>query len=86
MITTIDAAGRVVIPSEVRRQANLGPGTRLEIRCRDGVVEIEPAPLPVSLRRRGRLLVAVPERDVPPLTSTAVEETRRRLRRDRGGE
>jgi AbrB family looped-hinge helix DNA binding protein len=26
---TIDRSGRIVLPSEVRRQLNLGPGTRL---------------------------------------------------------
>jgi len=86
MITTIDAAGRVVVPKDVRQQARLSPGTRVDIRCRDGVVEIEPAPLPVRLRRRGRLLVAVAESPTPRLTGAAVEQTRRRLRRDRGTE
>jgi AbrB family looped-hinge helix DNA binding protein len=86
MITTIDAAGRLVVPKEVREQARLSPGTRLEIRCRDGVVEIEPAPLPVRLRRRGRLLVAVPESATPRLTGAAVEQTRRRLHNERGTE
>jgi AbrB family looped-hinge helix DNA binding protein len=86
MTTTIDAAGRIVVPKSVRQQARLGPGTRVEIRCRDGVVEIEPAPLPVTLRRRGRLLVAVPDEPTPRLAATAVEQTRRRIRRERGVE
>ena len=86
MITTIDGAGRIVVPKEVREQARLSPGTRVDVRCRDGVVEIEPAPLPVRLRRRGTLLVAVPERRAARLTAAAVEQTRRRLRRERGAE
>ena len=86
MTTTIDAAGRIVVPKAVRQQARLTPGTRVEIRCRDGVVEVEPAPLPVTLRRRGRLLVAVPDREPGPLTSSVVERTLRRLRRERGVE
>jgi hypothetical protein len=40
----------------------------LELRCRDGVVEIEPAPVPVTLERRGRLLVAV-ARQTPDMSS-----------------
>jgi AbrB family looped-hinge helix DNA binding protein len=84
MITTIDAAGRIVVPKEVREQARLEPGTRVNVRCLDGVVHIEPAPLPVALRRRGRFLVAVPKPSTPRLTDAAVRETRRRLRRERG--
>lgn len=86
MTTTIDAAGRIVVPKAMREQAGLSPGTRVEVRCHDGVVEIEPAALPVRLRRRGTLLVAVPDRSVPPLTGAIVERTRRRMRRERGVE
>jgi AbrB family looped-hinge helix DNA binding protein len=86
MITTIDAAGRIVVPKEVRRQARLTPGATIEIRCRHGIVEIEPAPLLVAFRRRGRLVVAEPGTTVPALTSAEVEDTRRRVRRERGTE
>lgn len=57
----------------------------LEVRVRDGRIEIEPAPLTVALRRRGRLTIAVPGDTPPSLTSEMVEETRRRLRRERAG-
>jgi AbrB family looped-hinge helix DNA binding protein len=80
MKTTIDAAGRVVIPREIRRVAGLSAGTELEVRIRDGLVELEPQPASVRLVRRGRFLVAVPEHDVPPLTVETVTETRRKLR------
>jgi len=83
MKTSIDAAGRLVIPKEIRREAGLRPGTPLEIRWEDGRIEIEPAPLPVRLVRRGRLLVAEPRTAVPPLESLTVERTRRSLRRGR---
>ena len=83
MKTTIDAAGRLVIPKEIRREAGLKPGVLLEVRLRDGRIEIEPAPLPVKLVRKGKLLVAVPERNVGVLTSETVERTRRALRRER---
>jgi AbrB family looped-hinge helix DNA binding protein len=86
MTTTIDAAGRVVLPKALREEARLSPGVPVEIRCRDGIIEIEPAPLPVSLTRRGRLIVATPDARVPVLTTTAVEATRQRLRKDRGTE
>jgi AbrB family looped-hinge helix DNA binding protein len=83
MRTTIDSAGRLVVPKELRQQAQLKPGMPLEIRFREGCIEIEPAPLEIDLRRRGRLVVAVPRERVTPLTSEIVEESRRRLRRER---
>lgn len=81
MTTTMDAAGRLVIPREIRREAALEPGTRLEVRWRDGVIEIEPQALPVKLERKGRLLVAMPSTAVAPLRSTTVERTRRDVAR-----
>ena len=57
----------------------------LEVRFQDGRVEIEPATLPVKLVREGRLLVAVPTIDVPPLRSEVVEATLESLRQERGG-
>lgn len=81
MITTMDSAGRLVIPSEVRREAGIEPNTPLEVRWRDGVIEIEPQPLAVTLQPRGRLVVAQPRRRQPPLRAADVERTRRRLRR-----
>jgi AbrB family looped-hinge helix DNA binding protein len=79
MRTTLDSAGRLVIPREVRRQAGLRPGMELDVRWRDGRIEIEPAPLPVRLERRSRLLVAVPQRNVALLMADEVEPTREAL-------
>jgi AbrB family looped-hinge helix DNA binding protein len=84
MIVTIDQAGRLVIPAELRREAAIEPGTPLEVRCRDGVIEIEPQALPVTLTRRGRLLVARPAGGATPLGAADVERTRRDLHRERG--
>jgi bifunctional DNA-binding transcriptional regulator/antitoxin component of YhaV-PrlF toxin-antitoxin module len=81
MEITMDAAGRLVIPRVIRREAALEPGVPLDIRWRDGVIEIEPMPVPVRLRRRGPLLVAIPDASVPTLPATVVERTRRELRR-----
>lgn len=83
MKTTIDHAGRLVIPKEIRREARLVPGAPLEVRWRDGRIEIEPAPAPVRLERRGRLLVAVPRKKLPKLKAETVEQTRARLLDDR---
>ena len=83
MKTTIDSAGRLVIPIEIRRRTGITPGMSLEIRTTDGRIEIEPVPLSVSLKKRGRLLIAVPQETVPPLKGETVKETRRKLRHDR---
>jgi AbrB family looped-hinge helix DNA binding protein len=48
----MDSAGRLVIPSEIRREAALEHGTPLEVRWRDGVIEIEPQALVVTLERQ----------------------------------
>jgi len=79
----MDAAGRLVIPSQVRRQAGLRPGMPLDVRWHDGRIEIAPAPVPVRLERRGHLLVAVPEEPVTPLQAETVEATREALRQER---
>jgi AbrB family looped-hinge helix DNA binding protein len=83
MVTTMDSAGRLVIPREIRREAGLEPDTPLDVRWRDGVIEIEPQPLAVKLEKRGRLIVAMPRGKLNALTSGSVERTRRAVRRAR---
>ena len=86
MTATIDSAGRLVIPKEARDQAGLRPGMPLEVRVRDGRIEIEPAALDVTIQKRGRFRVAVARTAVAALTNETVERTRRTLRRERGGD
>jgi AbrB family looped-hinge helix DNA binding protein len=81
MKTTIDAAGRIVVPKPLRQALGLQPGQLLEIRAGDGRLEIEIAATPVTLRRRGKGLVAVPETELPPLTAEQVRDTLERVRR-----
>lgn len=81
MTITMDPSGRLVIPSEIRREAGLEPGVPLTVRWREGVIEIEPQPLAVTLARKGRLLVATPVERVRALDSTTVERTRAGLRK-----
>ena len=83
MKTTIDAAGRLVIPKQIRREAGLEPGVVLDVRWREGRIEIEPAPLAVDLVRRRGLLVATPRADIGDLRAELVEQTRGALRRER---
>lgn len=79
----MDSAGRLVIPVEVRRLARLAPGTPLEVRWRDGVIEIEPRPIAVELKRKGHLTVAVPRERVAPLTAEMVDKVRETVRDER---
>jgi AbrB family looped-hinge helix DNA binding protein len=81
MRTTIDVAGRVVVPKALRDELGLRGGEELEVSVRDGRLELEPPPLPMHLERRGGLLVAVPDAAVVPLTTTLVRETLERTRR-----
>ncbi len=81
MKTTIDSAGRIVIPKAVRQALGLKPGQPMEIRAGDGRIEIEVAPTAVKLRKRGKGLVAVPDQQLPPLTAEQVRETLERVRR-----
>jgi len=83
MKSTIDSAGRIVIPKELRRKAGLRPGMALELCYKDGRIEIEPAYLPARIEQRGRFWVLVPEIEVEPLTAEMVEETRQAIYRER---
>lgn len=74
-ISTMDSAGRLVLPREIRDEAKLEPGTPLRIAVRDGHIEIEPMPREVRVVRKGRLRVAVPVDDGEPLRNDTVRET-----------
>jgi AbrB family looped-hinge helix DNA binding protein len=41
---TLDAAGRIVLPAEVRRRLNLGPGSRLSLEVVAERIELTPQP------------------------------------------
>lgn len=58
----------------------------LEIRWEKGAIAIIPAPLQVKLERKGRLLVAVPAKDISRLSAETVERTRKTLRKERSGD
>ena len=80
METTIDKAGRVVIPVEIRRRLGLEPGTKLEIREADWAVHLAPKVTPPEVvRRRGRRVVVptVSIEDREPLDVAALIEAER---------
>lgn len=82
MKTTIDTAGRLIVPKPLRTELGLRGGETLEISVTDGRLEIEVLPLAVRLEDRGRGLVAVPENvDVPKLTAADVREALEKTRR-----
>jgi AbrB family looped-hinge helix DNA binding protein len=81
MRTTIDSAGRIVVPKAIREELGLYGGQEVELSTLDGKIEIEVPPTPMHLEERGGILVAVPERPLPPLTADLVRETLEKIRR-----
>jgi AbrB family looped-hinge helix DNA binding protein len=82
MRTTIDKAGRVVIPVSIRDRIGLTPGTTLEITVDEFGVRLEPVAPGPRLVKVGRRLVARPTSDVnarPTVdVATLVEDERNR--------
>jgi len=64
MRTTIDKAGRLVIPASIRDRAGFAPGTILEITVDEFGVRLEPIAPGPRLVKVGRRLVARPTSDV----------------------
>ena len=81
MNTTIDAAGRIVVPKSLRQTLGLKAGQSLEIRAGDGRLEISIAATPMKLQKRGKGVVAVPREGLPKLTAEQVRETLEGVRR-----
>jgi AbrB family looped-hinge helix DNA binding protein len=81
MKTTIDQAGRIVVPKALREALNLKPGQPLEIRVGDGRLEVEVAATPMTLQKRGKDVFAVPEVELPTLTAEHVRDALERIRR-----
>ena len=81
MKTTIDAAGRIVVPKSIRQSLDLKPGQSLDIRVGDGRIEIEVSSTPMTLQKRGKDVVAVPQCELPTLTADVVRETLERTGR-----
>jgi AbrB family looped-hinge helix DNA binding protein len=82
MKSTIDRAGRVVIPKPIREAAGLKPGSPLKIEYRDGRVEIERKSPKARLVRKGGVLVA----SIPGAPKMSVEQTNEWIRKSRDRE
>lgn len=81
MVTTIDSAGRIVVPKRLREELGFRPGQELELNAVDGRLEIEHQATPMRLERRGKRLVAVADGEMPTLTAEMVRETLEQVRR-----
>ena len=81
MKSTIDAAGRIVVPKALRQALGWKAGQELELQACEGRLEAEAVPTPVKLAKRGKGVVAIPAEKLPPLTPEQVRETLERLRR-----
>lgn len=57
-----------MIPKDIRHECGIKSGMLLEVRWEKDAIAITPAPLPVKLERKGRLLVAVPTEGTPRLS------------------
>lgn len=80
METTIDLAGRVVIPKSIRDRLGLKAGTPIRIEERVGRIEIEPVLQGTKLvQRNGRLVIDAPA-GAPAVTNddinALIDETR----------
>jgi AbrB family looped-hinge helix DNA binding protein len=83
MKTTIDHAGRLVIPKAVRDSAGLRPGAHVEVEYRDGKVQIEPIYKRVKWVRKGSFIVAKAPPGTPALTKEQVRKTIDEIRSER---
>lgn len=79
MRTTIDAAGRIVVPKPLREELGFAPGTELEIDAVDGRLEVVvPSRLRVEQGPHGVRFAADAD---TPLTADQVRELMDRGRR-----
>jgi AbrB family looped-hinge helix DNA binding protein len=82
MRTTIDRAGRLVVPKAFREALGLQGGAEVEIVLVDGRIEIEPTPAEIRLERAADgHLVAVADREMPVLTAERVRSVLEQVRR-----
>ena len=81
MSTTIDSAGRIVIPKAVRDAMGLTPQTPIDISFSDGRIVIEYTPVEIDVVVEGGLPLAVPRHPMPALTDEVLRRAREATRR-----
>ena len=82
MLTTIDGAGRLVVPKPLRDRLGLRGGDAVEISEQAGAIVITRPPRELSLvENEGGILTASPEAGLPPTDPEQVRQWLERLRR-----
>ena len=74
--TTIDSAGRIVVPVSVRRRLNLAPGSRLRLEVVAERIELTPEAELEPLVRQGTRLVLKPSGKPSKKRSDAAAQVR----------
>ena len=72
MLTTIDAAGRIVVPKPMREALGITDRTELDVTVDDGRIVISPVPVAKRVEQTPDGAVIVGDDAVPPLTADAV--------------
>lgn len=81
MRTTIDGAGRIVVPKSIRDAMGLDAGKEIDVMFTDGRIEIEIAPAQVRVEQVDGLPRLTPLGEMPPLTDEQIRETLEAARR-----
>ena len=81
MKTTIDAAGRIIVPKAVREALRLTAGQQLDIVVADGTIEIQIPITPMALVETASGPVAAADVPLPVLTTDVVRDVLESARR-----
>jgi AbrB family looped-hinge helix DNA binding protein len=81
MKTTIDAAGRIIVPKAVREALRLTAGQQLDIVVADGTIEIHIPITPMALVETASGPVAATDVPLPVLTTDVVRDVLESVRR-----
>lgn len=81
MRTTIDRAGRVVLPLALREALGLTHGGRVDIVAEDGRIVISPQPVEKRMVELNGVVVCVPDEPLPQLDAAAVRDLLEATRR-----
>ena len=81
MRTTIDSAGRVVVPKSLREAMGLTAGREIDVVFADGRLEIELAPADLEVDTSESVPVLRPRESLPPLTDEDIRAALDSVRR-----
>ena len=81
MLTTIDSAGRIIVPKAIRQALRLTAGQQLEIVVADGTMEIHIPVTPMTLVETASGPVAAADVPIPVLTTQLVRDVLESVRR-----